>query len=119
MVDYFCERNFEVLVRKKERRKEGMKDGRKGGKGGKERNIEERKEGRKKGALVWLSRLRIWCCHCTGSGCCWFGLISGPGASACCGCGQNKEGREGGRKERKENKFKTLSKPLDMLGCYH
>ena len=40
---------------------------------------------------MWHSGLRIWPCHCSGSGCC-CGLSSvpGPGTSACCGCGQNK-----------------------------
>ena len=32
-----------------------------------------------------LSRLRIWHCHCSSSGCCCvLGLIPGPGTSACC-----------------------------------
>ena len=35
-----------------------------------------------KGILSWLSRLRIWCCHCSGLGGCYgVGLIPGPGTT--------------------------------------
>ena len=38
----------------------------------------------KKGVLLWCSGLRIWCCHCSGLGCCCgAGSISGPGTSIC------------------------------------
>ena len=39
------------------------------------------------GVPWWLSRLRIWCCHCCASGYrCGMGLISGLGSSACHVC---------------------------------
>ena len=39
------------------------------------------------GVPLWYSGLRIRCCHCSGSGCCWgWGLIPGPGTSTCHGC---------------------------------
>uniref|UniRef100_A0A8D1NRS6 Epidermal growth factor receptor pathway substrate 15 n=1 Tax=Sus scrofa TaxID=9823 RepID=A0A8D1NRS6_PIG len=45
----------------------------------------------KLGVPWWLSRLRIWHCHCGGSShCCGVGLIPGPGTSACLGHGQKK-----------------------------
>ena len=38
---------------------------------------------------MWLSWLRIWCCHSSGSGCCCgMGSIHGPGTSACHDCGK-------------------------------
>ena len=43
------------------------------------------------GVLLCCSRLRIWCYHCCGSGCCCgASLIPGPGTSECQGCGQKK-----------------------------
>ena len=42
-----------------------------------------------KGASWWLSRLRIWHCHCCGSG-----PIPGPGTFACCRHGQKKRSGE-------------------------
>ena len=42
------------------------------------------------GVSLWLSWLRIWCCHWNVSGYCSdVGSTPGPGNSACCGCGQN------------------------------
>ena len=39
--------------------------------------------------LLWLSRLRIQFCHCSGSGgCCGTGSSPGPGTFTCHGCGQ-------------------------------
>ena len=39
------------------------------------------------GILLWLRGLRIWCCHCCGSGChCGAGSIPSPGISTCCWC---------------------------------
>lgn len=36
---------------------------------------------------LWLSKLRIWCCHCCGLGCCCgTSSIPGPGTCTCCGC---------------------------------
>ena len=44
---------------------------------------------------LWHSRLRIWCCLCSGLGCCWgTGSIPGPGTSIRCGYSQK------GRKKR-------------------
>ena len=41
------------------------------------------------GVPWWLSRLRIWHCHCYGLGhFCGEGLMSGPGTSTCHGCCQ-------------------------------
>ena len=55
---------------------------------------------------MWHSRLQVWHCLCSGSGCsCGSDLIPGPGTSVCCGCGQKrkkKERREGRRKEGRE-----------------
>ena len=43
------------------------------------------------GVPLGHSRLRIWCCHCRGSGCCCgMGSIPGPGTSTCHGQGQKK-----------------------------
>jgi len=44
------------------------------------------------GVLMWLSRLRIQLCHCSGSGHsgCGAGLSSGPRACFCCECSQKK-----------------------------
>ena len=75
---------------------------------------------------MWLRGLRIWHCHCSGSGCCCgAGLIPGQGPSTCRGGGQNnelikrglnytsintkrkkrrKEEREGGRKKKRGRK---------------
>ena len=40
---------------------------------------------------LWLSSLRMWRCHCSGSGhCCGTDSIPGLETSACCGCSQNK-----------------------------
>ena len=47
------------------------------------------------GVPWWHRRLRIWSCHCSGSGhCCGTGLISGPGNSICCKHGQKRKKRE-------------------------
>ena len=44
------------------------------------------------GVSMWLSGLRIQCCHCCGlSYCCGVGLNPGPGISTCHGCSQNKQ----------------------------
>ena len=44
------------------------------------------------GVLLWLSTLRIWCCHCSGSGhCCDICFIFGPGASAYHRCSQKEK----------------------------
>lgn len=44
------------------------------------------------GAPWWLNGLRIWCCHCCGSGGCYGGgSIPGPGTSACPSCSQKKK----------------------------
>ena len=55
---------------------------------------------------MWFSRLRIWHCHCSGSGCCCgVGSIPGPGIYACHTCDQKERDRKGkkeGKKERKE-----------------
>ena len=38
-----------------------------------------------RGVFLWLSRLRIWCCYCSGLGrYCGVDLISGQGTSPCC-----------------------------------
>ena len=39
------------------------------------------------GILLQHGRLRIWYCHCRGSGCCCgAGSVPGPGTSICHGC---------------------------------
>ena len=38
--------------------------------------------------LLWHSRLRIWCCHCSLGHCYGASLIPGPGTCACHGCSQ-------------------------------
>ena len=44
------------------------------------------------GVLLWLSRLRIWCCHCCGLGhCCGMSLIPGSGTSTFHECGKEGE----------------------------
>ena len=41
------------------------------------------------GVPIWLSTLRIWHCHYSGSGhCCGSGSVPSPGTSACLGRGQ-------------------------------
>lgn len=56
------------------------------------------------GVLLWLSGLRIQCCHCsTLSHCCDTGPVPGPGTSTWWGCGQKKK--------------KTPKKPLPLLSC--
>ena len=44
------------------------------------------------GVPVWLSGLRIWCCHSCGSGCC-YGLVSicSPETSTCYGTAKKKK----------------------------
>ena len=51
------------------------------------------------GVPWWLSRLRIWHCHCCG-----LGSIPGPGTSACWGNSQKKKKK----KKKREWKFKGL-----------
>ena len=47
------------------------------------------------GVPWWLSRLRIWRCHCCGSSyCCCEGLTPDPRTSACLGCDQKNRERE-------------------------
>ena len=42
-----------------------------------------------RGVPLWCSGLKIWRCHCSGSGClCGAGSIPGLGSSACCMCGK-------------------------------
>ena len=44
------------------------------------------------GVPWWLSRLRIWCCHCSSSGhCCGGAWTLGPGTSMCLRCGQREK----------------------------
>ena len=44
------------------------------------------------GVPWWLSVLRVWHCHCCGSGhCCGESWIPGPGTSSCHRCGQKKK----------------------------
>ena len=46
------------------------------------------------GVPVWLSGLRIWCCHHSGlSHCCGVGSIPDLGTSACCGHSQKQKQR--------------------------
>ena len=62
------------------------------------------------GVSLWHSQLRIWHCHCSGSGhCCGMGLILGPGTSACHGCGQ---------KGKNNHFFSILFKKIIYLFCF-
>ena len=57
------------------------------------------------GVLLWHSGLRIWCCHCSCSGChCATGSIPGPGTSTC--HGKEKKRKKGRKKERKGERKK-------------
>ena len=50
------------------------------------------KNSARSGVPMWLNRLGIQCCHCSGSGrCCVRSLIPGLGTSASCWCGQKKK----------------------------
>ena len=55
------------------------------------RSKKKKKEKKIVGVLLWISRLRIWCCHCCGSGgWCGAGSVPSPKTSACCGCSHKK-----------------------------
>ena len=60
-----------------------------------------------RGVSLWLSRLRIRCCHCCGFGySCGMGYIPGPETSACCGHSQKKKKK----KKKKREMYKRPAK---------
>ena len=61
---------------------------------------------------MWVSGLRIQHCHCSGSGhSCGTGLITGPGTSACHGCGK--------KKKKKKNKVVCVCVSVCAGPCVH
>ena len=63
-----------------------------------ELHVSHPKKWRKEGVPLWLSGLRIWCCHCCGWGhCCGLDLIPGMGTSTCHGCGQKGKRKKWGK----------------------
>ena len=63
------------------------------------------------GVLLCLSRLRIWCCHCSGLGCCCgAGLIPVLGTSTCHRHGQKRRRRRTGELKWHSRKYLTPKK---------
>ena len=68
---------------------------------------------------MWCCGLRIWCCHCSGSGhCCGSGLIPGPETFTCCGSEQPNQTKPNKNKQtKKPNTDARVKSQLSLSTC--